>query len=56
MNAQYLRSKFDAALDWEAYLATDPDKAQHWRKVYEQARLTPRTIVSWRWPGPQRRR
>jgi len=41
MNAQYLKSKFDAALDWEAYLATDPDKAQHWRKVYEQARLTP---------------
>ncbi len=41
MNAQYLKSKFDAALDWKAYLATDPDKAQHWRKVYEQARLTP---------------
>jgi thiol-disulfide isomerase/thioredoxin len=41
MNAQYLKAKFDAALDWEAYLATDPDKADHWHKVYEQARLTP---------------
>jgi thiol-disulfide isomerase/thioredoxin len=41
MNAQYLKTKFDAALDWEAYLATDPEKADHWRRIYEQAELTP---------------
>ena len=27
MNAAFLRSKHEAALDWEAYLATDADKA-----------------------------
>ena len=44
MNAQYLKTKFDAALDWEAYLATDPEKADNWHKVYEQARLTPEQL------------
>ncbi|HRP62289.1 MAG TPA: thioredoxin family protein [Phycisphaerales bacterium] len=41
MNAQYLKSKFDAGLEYEAYLATDTQKAQPWRSVYEQVSLTP---------------
>jgi thiol-disulfide isomerase/thioredoxin len=41
VNAQYLEAKFNNALDWEAYLATDPQKSGHWRGVYEQVALTP---------------
>ncbi|MHC4236330.1 MAG: thioredoxin family protein [Planctomycetota bacterium] len=41
MNAQYLKAKFDGALDWEAYLGTDPQKADNWRAVYEQVSLSP---------------
>jgi thiol-disulfide isomerase/thioredoxin len=41
VNAQYLQAEFDAALDWEAYLRTDPEKADNWRAIHEQVRLTP---------------
>lgn len=40
LNAQFLQSKAAAALDWSAYLATDPAKADAWAKVYEQTRLS----------------
>ncbi len=40
MNASYLKRKFEAALSWEAYLATDSDKAANWNTVYEQVGLT----------------
>jgi hypothetical protein len=40
MNAAYLKSKFEAALDWESYLATDAARAVHWRNVYNQLALT----------------
>jgi thiol-disulfide isomerase/thioredoxin len=36
-----LQAEFDAALDWEAYLHTDPAKADNWRAIHEQVRLTP---------------
>jgi len=39
MNAQYLKSKFDAGLPYEDYLATDPDKAEPWRAIGEQVSL-----------------
>ena len=39
MNSSYLQSKFDQALDWEAYLATDGQRAGNWTKIYEQVRL-----------------
>jgi len=41
MNAQTLEAKFDAALDWEAYLRTDPRKADDWRRIHEQVHLAP---------------
>lgn len=41
MNAQYLKSKFDAGLEYETYLETDAQKAQPWRSVYERVSLTP---------------
>ena len=40
MNAAYLKSKHDAGLDYEAYLATDPKKAANWKTVHDQIRLT----------------
>lgn len=40
MNAAYLKSKFEASLGWEAYLATDGEKAANWRSCYDQARLS----------------
>ena len=36
MNAAYLKSKFDAALSYEMYLATDREKAERWNEIYEQ--------------------
>ena len=39
MNSSYLQSKFDQALDWEAYLATDGERAGNWTMIYEQVRL-----------------
>ncbi|MHC4415988.1 MAG: thioredoxin family protein [Planctomycetota bacterium] len=41
MNATYLQTKFDAALEWDNYLATDRRKAESWLKIYEQIQLTP---------------
>ena len=40
MNATYLKSKYDAGLDYDAYLATDPEKAEHWRKIYSELDLS----------------
>ena len=40
INSTYLKTKFDAALDWEGYLATDDEKAANWRTIYEQVSLT----------------
>ena len=40
MNAAYLKSKFEAGLGWEAYLATDGQKAANWQTCYDQARLS----------------
>ncbi|MEY3023518.1 MAG: hypothetical protein RJA16_344 [Planctomycetota bacterium] len=31
LDAMYLHGKFEAALGWEDYLATDPDRASRWR-------------------------
>ena len=45
MNARYLQTKFDAALGWDDYLATDPEKAANWTAFYEKVEL-----------GPQQRR
>jgi thiol-disulfide isomerase/thioredoxin len=41
LNAQFLKSKFEAGLPYEEYLKTDPEKAENWRKIYEQAALKP---------------
>ena len=41
MNATFLRKKFDAALTWEQYLATDTERAPNWLKIYEQVGLMP---------------
>ncbi len=41
MNATYLRKKFDAGLSWEAYLATDTERAPKWQAIYEQVNLSP---------------
>lgn len=40
MNAAFLRSKFESGLTYEAYLATDTDKAVHWRTFAEQITMT----------------
>src|SRR5688500_4419725 len=40
LDAAYLRSKHEAGLDYESYLATDPAKAANWRKHEQQLRLT----------------
>ncbi len=40
MKASYLKTKFDAGLDWESYLATNPDKGADWRTIYEQLGLS----------------
>jgi len=39
LNAPFLQQKFEAGLDYEAYLATDPEKAEPWRKIDEQIDL-----------------
>ena len=39
MDATYLKTKFDAALAWSDYLATDSAKAGNWRKIYDQVQL-----------------
>ncbi len=40
MNAAFLKSKFDDALRYEAYLATNDEKAANWNTIYEQIQLT----------------
>ncbi len=41
LDAQYLKSKFDAGLEYDAYLATDPEKSQRWREFHKQVSLKP---------------
>ncbi len=41
MKAAFLHSKFDAALGWGEYLATDPARARHWTAVHVRAELAP---------------
>lgn len=40
MDATYLKTKFDAALAWSDYLATDSAKAGNWQKIYDQVQLS----------------
>jgi hypothetical protein len=40
MNAQYLRSKHEAGVGWEDYLATNEEKAERWREIHGQLGLT----------------
>ena len=40
MNAAYLKSKHDAGLDYQAYLATDAEKGDKWKAIGEQIALT----------------
>ncbi len=40
MNAAFLKKKFDSGLDYDAYLATDSEKAANWNKIHEQVQLT----------------
>ncbi len=40
LNASYLKSKFEQGLDYEAYLATDPEKGERWREFEAQVSLT----------------
>jgi len=48
LDAAYLKSKHDAGLDYESYLATNPAKAPNWRKYESQVHLTDdqRRVVS----------
>jgi len=48
MNAAYLTSKHAAGLDYETYLATDPVKAENWRRINGQVELTEaqRTLIA----------
>lgn len=38
-DAAFLRAVWDRSLDWEGYLATDPDKAGPWRELHERIDL-----------------
>jgi len=41
LNAEYLKSKFDAAAPYSAYVATGNEAQQQgWQKIYDQTRLT----------------
>ncbi|MBM4106277.1 MAG: thiol reductase thioredoxin [Phycisphaerae bacterium] len=40
LDATFLSEKFEAALDWDAYLATDTDRATRWREVLDRTALT----------------
>src|SRR5690242_5924577 len=44
LDAAFLRSKHESGLDYEAYLATDPEKAANWRKYEAQIALTPAQV------------
>lgn len=54
MDSNYLRSKHEAGLIYEAYVATgNPQQQENWRKIHEQAGLTDaqrQLIVSWTRP------
>lgn len=41
LTAAYLRTKHDAGLSYDDYLATDPEKAQRWREVEDRLALKP---------------
>jgi len=41
LNAQFLKSKFEAGLTYPEYLKTDPSKAESWQKIFDQIKLTP---------------
>ncbi len=41
LRANQLQQAFETALDWEGYLATDPDRASGWRDLHRQISLTP---------------
>lgn len=40
MNAAFLNKKFNAGLQYSAYLATNDEKAANWNTIYEQIQLT----------------
>ncbi|MCZ6837607.1 MAG: thioredoxin family protein [Planctomycetota bacterium] len=40
MNAAYLKTKHDAGLEYQAYLATDPEKGEKWKAIGQQIRLS----------------
>ncbi len=40
MDATYLKIKFDAGLTWDDYLTGDPEKAEPWREMQVQVKLT----------------
>jgi hypothetical protein len=40
LDAVYLETKHEAALDYEAYLATDPTRAVMWKEIHEQVTLS----------------
>ena len=41
LRAQQLQQAFSKSMDWEAYLATDPDKATAWMKLHDELQLSP---------------
>jgi len=47
LNAQFLQTKFEAALPYEEYLKTDPEKAENWRTIESQVSLSgdQRTLI-----------
>lgn len=40
MKTAFLKSSHEAGLDYDAYLATDPEKGQNWKTIDEQVSLT----------------
>ena len=47
MNAEYLTKKFESALTYSDYMATNPEKAANWNTIYKQTHLTDeqRTLI-----------
>jgi thiol-disulfide isomerase/thioredoxin len=39
-DATVLANRFEQALDYETYLATDPDRARRWREIHQRVALT----------------
>ncbi|MCA9290947.1 MAG: thioredoxin family protein, partial [Phycisphaerales bacterium] len=48
LNATSLRAVFDDALDYDAYLATDPERGAKWTLIHDAVALTApqRTLVT----------